>query len=356
MAPVIKDAVIVILAGGSGTRFWPVSRTSRPKQFLSIPGHTESLIAATARRAGEMVGKDNIWVVCNTTHEVLVKEHVPYAKVITEPCAKNTAAPIGVAAIKVMKERPGSVMVVLSADAAVENEQALYSSIARAVEAARENEVLVTIGVIPTCPHTGYGYIKRGVEQRKGVFKVVRFFEKPNVERAVSYLEAGDFLWNTGMFVWRPEVLLSAMKVLLPDLAQGLEDVRKANGDFQEVVSKIFPSFESISIDFGILEHARNILVAEADPFGWNDVGSWDSWAQYSPEDSKGNRTIGDAVAVDSTNCIVRSSGRFIAALGCSDLVIVDSGDALLVCPRERAQDVKKIVDELKGRGRRELL
>jgi mannose-1-phosphate guanylyltransferase len=303
-----------------------------------------------------MVGRDNIWVVCNIAHEALVKEHVSYAKIITEPCAKNTAAPIGVAAIKVMKDRPNSVMVVLSADAAVENEEALYSSIARAVEAARETEVLVTIGVPPTCPHTGYGYIRRGAEQRQKVYKVVRFFEKPNLERAVSYLEEGGFLWNTGMFAWRPEVLLSAIKTLLPDLAQGLEEVRRSNGDFQQVVSRMFPSFESISIDFGVLEHARNIVVAEAEPFGWNDVGSWDSWAQYSQEDKNGNRTIGDAVAVDSSNCIVRSSGRFVAALGCKDIVIVDSGDALLVCPRERAQDVKKIVEELKARGRKELL
>lgn len=356
MAPRVKDAVVVILAGGSGTRFWPVSRSNCPKQFLSIPGHTESLITATARRASELVGRDNILVVCNAVHEPLVREHVPYADLITEPCARNTAAPIGVAAIKVAKHKPNAVMVVLSADAAIENEEALFASLGRAIEAARESEVLVTIGVPPTCPHTGYGYIKKGTEQRQKVYKVARFFEKPSLERAVGYLEAGDFLWNTGMFAWKPEVLLSAIKTLLPELAQGLEDVRKANGDFQQVVSKVFPSFEAISIDFGVLEHARNIVVAEAEPFGWNDVGSWDSWAQYSAADSRGNRTIGDAVAVDSQNCIVRSSGRFIAALGCTDLVIVDSGDALLVCPRERAQEVKKIVDELKVRGRKELL
>lgn len=352
----VKDAVVVILAGGSGTRFWPVSRADKPKQFLSIPGTDESLIAASARRAAEIVGKENVIVICNSSHARLVREHVPFVDIITEPCPKNTSAPIGVAAVKILQNKPNSVMLVLSADAAIEDEAGLAATLGRAADAAREMEALVTIGVPPTSPHTGYGYIKRGAEQRNKVFKVARFFEKPNLERAIGYLESGDYLWNTGMFAWRPEVLLSAIRTLLPDLAAGLDEIRKNTQDFQAAVDRAFPSFESISIDFGVLEHAKNIVVAEAENCGWNDVGSWDFWAQYCKADSQGNRTIGDAVAVESSNCIIKSAGRCVTLLGCKDMVVVDSGDAILICPRERTQDVKKVVEELKGRGRKELI
>lgn len=353
-----KDIFVVILAGGQGTRFWPISRAKRPKQFLSLAANGESLISATARRVGDFSRVNPPLVVSNVLHRELILEHVPGAMVLCEPEGRNTSASIGLAAQWIQKQNPNAIMIVLPADHAVSDEQNLVHTLGNAIALAQAEELLVTIGIEPKFPHTGYGYIKRGAKLAHSGFMISRFFEKPSLERAKSYYESGEFYWNSGMFVWRVDSILAAFKEYMPELAAGLDQIGAALGsDSQtQVISEVFPKLESISVDFGVLEHARNCAVVSAGDFGWTDVGSWDAWAEFFEKDSEGNLQKGDTLLVESQGCVVYSEKKFTAVLGAKDLVIIDSGDALLVCPRERVQDVRGVVDELKQKGRTELI
>jgi mannose-1-phosphate guanylyltransferase len=358
----MHDAHVVILAGGSGSRFWPLSRTSMPKQFLSMGESSESLIQATARRMVPVVGEAAISVVAGARLVPLIREHVPFARIVVEPEARNTAACIGLAAAAALASGQGAdpVLIFLPADHAVSNEAGLQNAIRQGIEVARSSDSLVTIGIPPTHPHTGYGYIKRGKRVSGRAYQVARFYEKPNLERAEKYLEQGGYYWNSGMFVWRASVILSAFEEHLPDMYSGLTEIRAkleaGSSTESPEVANVFSRFESISIDFGVLEHARNCVVIDAEPFGWNDVGSWDQWAESFKADHDGNLVRGDAVVIDSTGCVVRSQNRLIAAVGLKDVIIIDSGDAVLVVAREHVQDVRKVVSELKERGRLELV
>ena len=352
------QATIVILAGGQGARFWPISRSKKPKQFLALGRSSESLIQATARRVKVLCCKDGLWVVCGAQHAALVREHIPRARVIVEPQPRNTAASIGLAALYLERDDPKGVMVVLPADHSVEQETRLTEILNQAVELARTRDVLVTIGIPPVFPHTGYGYMRKGEELGKNSFKVTRFFEKPNLERARMYVESGGYFWNSGMFVWRADVILEALRQHMPELYKGLQTIRAALGGAQEkaVIEEVFNDLESVSIDFGVLELAKNCALVAGDGFGWSDVGSWDAWGELFEGDAHGNVTLGSTLLLDSTGCVVRSDHKLVALLGARDLVVIDSGDALLVCPRRRVQDVKLLVDELKKRGRNDLI
>ena len=351
------DVHVVILAGGQGTRFWPISRMKRPKQFLSISSSGESLIQATARRV-QSLGSAEPLVMTNIMHKPLILEHVPNARVICEPVARNTAASIGLAALHLARANRDAVMVVLPADHAVKEEKGLLSTLATAIHLATEQEVLVTVGIEPTYPNTGYGYVRRGAQLNGHGFMVRRFFEKPSLERAIEYCQSGDFYWNSGMFVWRAGVLLEAIEEHMPQLFSGLKQIDQVIGSASEekTVREVFEGLESISIDFGVLELSRNCAVVPATPFGWNDVGSWDAWAEHFNTDEQKNLLKGDAIVIDSKGCVVCADKRFVAVVGAEDLVVIDSGDALLVCPRDKVQDVRKVVDELRARGRQELI
>lgn len=355
-------AVAVVLAGGQGSRFWPLSRGAKPKQFLSIAENGESLIQSTVRRIEPIVGKNGVRVIAHPGLHSLIKEHVPSAKILSEPSARNTAACIGLAAIHALVEHPGEdvVLVVLPADHAVKDEVRLRSALSEAIANAATSEALVTIGIPPTEPHTGYGYIKRGSPISGRAFKVERFYEKPSIERAEKYLEQGGFSWNSGMFAWRASVILKAFQDFLPQMYDGLlrikELLERRGGDVGGELAEIFSTFESVSIDFGVLEHARNCVVIEAEEFGWNDVGSWNQWAENFATDSEGNLIRGDAVVIDSSGCVVRSDKRLVAAVGLKDVVVIDTGDALLVVARDSVQEVRKVVEELKHRGRKDLI
>ncbi|MFM1848305.1 MAG: hypothetical protein RL417_1779 [Pseudomonadota bacterium] len=353
-----QDVTVVILAGGQGARFWPISRMRRPKQFLSISANGESLIQATARRVVGLVGAENVVIVTNKLHESLIREHVPYAAVMCEPVGRNTAASIGLAALHVRRRNPRGVMIVLPADHAVRDEGKLLKTLEEACSIAAAEDLLVTVGVPPTSPHTGYGYIKRSAALKGNGYLVGRFYEKPNLERARKYCESGDFYWNSGMFTWRADVILEALEEEMPELYAGLMKIDAVIGTPAEAVvtAEVFESLESVSIDFGVLEHARNCAVIAALDFGWNDVGSWDAWAEHFESDELGNLVRGDALLLDSKGCLVHSETRLAAVLGAENLIIIDSGDALLICPRDRVQDVRRIVDELKERGRKELV
>jgi len=354
------DAIVVIMAGGHGSRFWPLSRSKMPKQFLALGGTRESLIQATARRMEPVVGGSKIRVIANESFSQLIREHVPNAVLIVEPEARNTAACIGLAAVSALLESKGGdpVLVMLPADHSVSDEVKLQAAVVEAIDMARTSDALVTIAIPPTHPHTGYGYIKRGPHIAKRAYKVDRFYEKPSLERAMKYLEQGGFGWNSGMFAWRAQTILEAFKTYLPAMHAGLMSIMAemaGEADGTKIAS-LFSQFESISIDFGVLEHAKNCVVIDAEPFGWSDVGSWDQWAESFSSDEHGNLVQGDAVVIDSSHCVVRSNDRLIAAVGLKNVVIVDSGDALLVVSREHVQDVRKVVTELKARGRGELV
>ena len=355
-------ARVVILAGGQGTRFWPISRLDRPKQFLSISSSGESLIQATVRRVEPLCTKHKVLVVCNTLQTKLVMEHVPGATTISEPIAKNTAASIGLAALKLRRESADVAMIVLPSDHAVIDEHKLIATLQRAATLALREDVLVTVGIQPTSPHTGYGYIKRGAVLGEGSYRVSRFYEKPSLERARRYFEGGGFYWNSGMFVWRPSVYLKAVEQYMPELYAALTKIDQDCSDFdnrtnvEAVVLDAFSSLEAISVDFGVLEHARNCCVVEADQIGWSDVGSWDAWANHFKADSQGNMLYGEALLIDSSNCVVHSENKLTAVLGGEDLIIINSPDALLICPRSRVQEVRKVVDQLKAKGRGDLI
>jgi len=353
----------VILAGGQGARFWPLSRMRRPKQFLVMGAGGQSLIQATAERAEKFVGREGVYVVTNENLKELVHQHVPFGKIICEPFGRNTAASIGLAAVFARQQCPGAITLILPADHAVADCQKLLETWAEAVDVAASQRLLVTIGIVPTRPDTAYGYIRRGERLRGNCFSVQRFFEKPNLERATRYCEAGDYFWNSGMFVWQADVILEAIGQYMPVLAEGLARIERSVGKAEEkqVMKEVFAELDSVSIDFGVLELARNCAMVEAQPFGWNDVGSWDAWAEHFKVDQRENLVHGDVLVIESGNCVVHANDtpghkRLIALLGAEGLVVIDSGDAVLICPRDRAQDVKRIVDILKQQGRNELV
>ena len=369
----------VILAGGQGTRFWPVSRKDCPKQFLDLANTGSSMIQSTAKRISALVSPEALLVVTNDEQKGVVREHLPTAKLIVEPCARNTTAAIGLAAITVAKSDPNAVMIILPADHFVERPEILLKALSRAVDVAAKESVLVTVGIKPTSPNTAYGYIGKGEALSSGVARVRRFFEKPSQKRAEEYLAAGDYFWNSGMFIWRASVILDAIKAHAPEIHAHLMQINSlldcseqeylaaVGGDSAKIsspavssnlaaISDVFAKIESISIDFSVLEHAKNAVMVEAEPFGWSDVGSWDSWGELISANSDGNVSVGDVLLVDSQDCIVRSDQRLLAVLGVQNLVVVEHGNACLICSRERVQDVKLIVEELKRRGRTDLI
>lgn len=351
---------MVIMAGGQGTRFWPVSRKSLPKQFLSLSksNNNESLIQATVRRLLPLSSSEKAYVVTNPTYANLVNEHLSNSSLILEPFPRNTAAAIGLAAIKLKAINPDTVMIVLPADHAISNEAELRVCIKNAIEVAKNENALVTIGIKPESPHTGYGYIQKGDSLGEQSFRIKRFYEKPNLERAKKYFQTEGFYWNSGMFVWSVSTILSEIEKYMPELYRGLLKIETAIDSEKEesVIEEVFQELDSISIDFGVLERSSECAVIAANPFGWNDIGSWDAWADSYDKDSQGNLSYGDVFSLNSEGCVVRSENKFTAIIGAKDMVVIDSGDALLVCPKSHVQDVKKVVEHLKEKGREELL
>jgi mannose-1-phosphate guanylyltransferase len=355
----------VIMAGGRGTRFWPLSTRARPKQLLSIAGR-RTMIQETFDRLEPLVPPSRLWVVTGAGEAGEVARQLPKldpAQLLVEPVGRNTAAAIALAARQVAARDPRAVMAVLPADHAIADPAAFRAALGAAARAAAEHPVLVTLGIAPARPETGYGYIERGgVTLRAGghtFYSVARFREKPDRATAERYLAGGEHHWNAGVFVWRVETILEEIATHLPELARelgasGITSPERAEA--AAAVAHAYGRIEGISIDYGVLERSTRTWVLPVD-CGWNDVGSWSALFDIRSPDAEGNVLAGDVLAIDARDSLVEGvEGTLVALVGVRDLVVIAARGAFLVCARDHAQDVRRVVEELERRGRDDLL
>ncbi|MCL5045935.1 MAG: sugar phosphate nucleotidyltransferase [Actinobacteria bacterium] len=353
----------VILAGGSGTRFWPKSRASLPKQFLRTTGPL-TLLQATVRRIEPLVPPDNILVVAGRAYAGHVSSQLPQLprrNFLIEPERRETVACIGLAAAHLDRRDPGATMIVLPSDHHITGAKLFLDTLETAAEVARSQGGLVTLGIRPTRPETGYGYINIGgpmvTASGNAFYGVKEFTEKPSRNRALAFLRKGTYLWNSGMFVWQVSAILESYERLLPETYHTLRIIQEAIGTPEEtdVLEANYREIHKVSIDYGIMERAQNVYVVPAE-FGWDDVGSWGSLARVLPRDTGGNVTVGETVTLDTRNCIIDSGKHLVATVGVKDLIIVATGDAVLVCHRKEDQQIKNILEKLKGSGHEKYL
>ncbi|HPL09857.1 MAG TPA: mannose-1-phosphate guanylyltransferase [Smithellaceae bacterium] len=355
----------VIMAGGRGTRFWPRSREKKPKHLLDIVSD-RTIIQETVDRIKPLIKPKNILIVTGKKHaRELMRQlpEVPAKNIIIEPVGRNTAACIGLAALHIQKKVKDDVMVVLPSDHGIADPARYRSVIAAAARAAEKKSALVTIGLTPASPHTGFGYMEGGASAGnvagEKLLRVKAFREKPNLEQARIFLQSGNFFWNSGMFIWNASTILKEIEKFLPDLHSGLMTIKSSLGTSSEArtVSKIYRSLASVSIDYGVMEKAKDVFMIPAG-FGWSDVGSWDTLWEISQKDFKGNALAGGSQAMyeNAENTLVYSPNKLVALIGIKDILVVETKDALLVCQRGQSQDVKKIVDALEAEGKRQLL
>ena len=353
--------VPVILSGGSGTRLWPLSRTMYPKQFIRFFNGKGSLLGATLRRIDD-AGFAAPVIICNNDHRFLVREELARAAIkqetiILEPVARNTAAAVAVAALAAVQKSPDAVIAVMPSDHVVNDEKAFAVSLKRAAAVAATGK-LVLFGIAPTGPQTGYGYIRRGAPLKgaNGGFAVDAFFEKPDRATAEKYVADESYFWNSGIFVLHARTFLSELESLAPDIlgaARGALDAAKQDLGFLRLDLAAFSQSPNISIDYAVMEKTKQAAMMPID-VGWSDVGSWSSLWESAPRDAQRNAVEGDAILIDTTDCLVHSERSLVATIGLDGLVIVDTPDALLVADQSRAQDVSKLVSRLKELNRTE--
>jgi mannose-1-phosphate guanylyltransferase len=356
----------VIMAGGVGTRFWPRSREKTPKQLLEIIGKG-SMIQNTVKRLEGFIQNHDIFVVTNRVQKpVVLKQlpHIPEENIIVEPVGRNTAPCIGLSALFARRVDPSAVMVVLPADHIILNTTEFQRIVSLAVSTADESGSLLTIGIQPTHPETGYGYIQLFNEDgshnpffARGVYRVKTFAEKPNLQTAEQFIASGDFLWNSGMFVWRADAILREIERLLPDLYGELQKIDATIGlpAYQATLEMTYGLIRGISIDYGIMEKSEHVYVIPG-YFGWSDIGSWDEVYRVQGKDENGNSITGQVIQRDTANSLIYSPGKVVATIGVNDLIIINTDDALLICKRGRSQDVKEIADYLKRKQMNEYL
>lgn len=349
------------MAGGRGERFWPKSRKTLPKQFLSLTGDGKTMIQLTVERILPLVEMDDIYIVTNKDYRQLVREQlpeIPERNILCEPVGRNTAPCIGLGAMHINQKYDDAVMMVLPSDHLIKQKKLFVDILGQACEIAEEDGNIVTVGITPSYPETGYGYIKFLTEKKKGsAFKVEKFVEKPNMDKAKEYLASGDYLWNSGMFMWKVSTILNKMQTLLPQIYQKLTQIGEAIGTPEEdkVLQEVFPTVESISVDYGILEKTDSIYTLPGD-FGWDDVGSWLAVSRVRGTDENNNVLTGNVLAVDTTDCVVEAQEKLIATVGLKNLVVVDTKDAMLICEKEKANDIKKVLETLRNDDRQEYL
>lgn len=351
----------LIMAGGKGERFWPKSRQSLPKQFLSLTNDGKTMIQLTVERILPLVSLEDIYIATNTNYKHLVLEQlpgIPAENVLCEPVGRNTAPCIGLGAVHIQRKYEDAIMIVLPSDHLIKYNDIFTETLANACDVAEINANLVTIGITPNYPETGYGYIKADKnKQLKKTYSVERFVEKPDFNLAKTYVESGDYYWNSGMFVWKLSSILENMKNFMSDTYNGLLKIQAAikTPEEENVLKNIFPEFVSDSIDYGIMEKASGIYLIPGN-FGWDDVGSWLAVERVKGTDDAQNTLTGNVIALNTSHCTIEGKKRLIAALGLKDLIIVDTDDALLIADKNSAGDIKKILAVLRDTDRENYL
>lgn len=356
-------AFAVIMAGGRGERFWPRSRMAAPKQFLNLVGD-KTMLQLTMERVQDLAGISDTYIVAGSDFKNIIMEQVPQLpeeNIIIEPFGRDTAAAVGLAALVLERKNPREVMLVLPADHYISDNHRFLEVMKSAVAAAWRGENIVTLGITPHRPETGYGYIFQGelydTFAGKPAYRVVRFLEKPDYAKAVRLLSTGNYLWNSGMFIWRVDLIRQLIKKYTPQLAQGLNKIGQAMGTKQylAVLEEVYAELPKISVDYGILEKTEKVLVMRGD-FGWDDIGSWTALERYAEKDEQGNVIEGRGVFLDTSDTFIYSPGKTVGVIGVESLIVVNDRDSFLVCHKNRAQEIKKVVQALKEQGLDEVL
>ncbi len=348
----MKHLNAVILAGGSGTRLWPLSTPSFPKQFLPLP-NGRSMIQESLARVLPLVAPEHCWVVTGRSMAELVHEHlpsVPQSHILGEPVGRNTSAAIGWAAATIAREDPQAIMAVVTADHVIRNVDAFNQALRLAAQLAVQ-DYLVTLGIQPTAPETGYGYIRYATEVTDGfdhhAYRAERFVEKPNLATAQSYLQDGQYVWNSGMFIWKVETILAELRQHLPELMRKIETMVDAMGTPQErsTFDELWPALQTISIDYGVLEKTKSLVVIPVN-IDWNDVGNWEQYASLFDADEMGVRAVGSHVGLGSRNIFIyNNTQRQVFTIGLEDVIVVEMEDKTLICHRDAVQRVKELAE-----------
>lgn len=343
------------MAGGGGTRFWPLSRQRKPKQLLNLSGNG-IMINETIDRISEIIELNNIFIVTHhSQYDKMVDsvgDRIREDHILVEPMAKNTSACIGYAAEVIMRKYGDGIMCIFPSDHFVKNQNEFVMILKKAVRAVENMDKLITIGIRPTFPSTGYGYVHYINDEKQDCYIVEEFIEKPNLEMARLYLESPGYVWNSGIFIWKASTILKNYKRFLPRIFQCLEQIGDSidSEEESEILQSTYARIPSISIDYGVLERSDEVAVVLGD-FGWNDVGSWDSLGAIYDMDDAGNIIKGEQINIGTKNCICYSENRLIATIGIENMIVVEAEDAVLVCRKDQAQKVKDIVDQLRNRG-----
>ena len=348
----------LVMAGGVGERFWPHSRERVPKQFLKLLDST-SMIRATVLRIGGLIRPEKVWVVTNARYAKLVARElpeIPKEQILEEPLGRNTAPCIGLGVLAIRRAARDEVVAVFPADHVISGKAAFHSALRKAERVARETGALVTIGIPPSRPETGYGYIQYLRDAvRPGVYRIKTFAEKPHLNAAKRFLKSGDFFWNSGIFVWTVEAILREIEEALPELHDELMLIDNAMGTakYDRILKTAYQRISSVSIDYGVMEKAAEVYVVRG-KFKWSDLGSWDALYDFEKKDENANVIRAKTVMIDSRDCFIyssNSSNRVVAGIGLKKLVVIDTGDVLLICDKRRSQEVREIVEKLRREG-----
>lgn len=350
-----KNRYCIIMAGGIGSRFWPISHRSQPKQFLDVLGTGKSFIRHTFERFARIIPPENFLVVTNSNYKEQVLCHLPELtdnQVLCEPVGRNTAPCIAYAAWRLKSVNPSATMIITPSDHLILNEEEFCHNIAESADFAEAHNAMMTIGIHPSRPDTGYGYIQIEAGSADGfaaIHKVKTFTEKPNLEMAKLFVESGEFFWNSGIFIWKVDTIMESLAEFLPEMQQLFASAKdKYNTpEEQQAINEIYPECRGISIDFGVMEKARNVYV-RCSNFGWSDIGTWGSLYQHSTKDTEGNVESQTCMLYDTRGCIVKGKkDKLVVIEGLEDFIVVDTDDVLMICPKQNEQNIKKFIDDV---------
>lgn len=350
-----KNTYVVIMAGGIGSRFWPFSRTNYPKQFHDVLGIGESMLQMTANRFEDVCPPENIYVVTNKDYEALVKEQLPFLsdnQILLEPIGRNTAPCIAYASYKIAQLNPDANLVVTPSDHVVLKQEVFTNVIKEAVAAADRDDILITLGITPSRPDTGYGYIQYINDETQPIKKVKTFTEKPNLELAMMFLESGDFVWNSGIFIWNVRSIISAFRQQLPEISEIFEEGTAAlnSPSEQNFITSAYSQCRNVSIDYGIMEKVDNVYVLLAD-IGWSDLGTWNSLYTINEKDENGNVVDGQVMLYDTKDCIIKTpKERLVVLQGLEDYIVAEYNNVLMVCKKSEEQKVKEFMADAKSK------